>query len=348
MIAIGSLFSGIGGLELGLEAALSDAGIPARVAWQVELDPYCRAVLAKHWPGTDRSVVDVRMAGASLSRVDLLCGGPPCQDISGAGKQEGLSGERSGLLFEYLRIVRELRPRACVVENVHSGQWRSWLDAIRCGLEGAGYRVRAGGLRASDVGAPHRRARIFVVAYAHGAELREQPRGLIGSRGPGAAFARRCGEDVADTDGGRREGERFGGLFDREREAFGDHVDRCRSEVPGVAQGDPDVTRLEGRGEPESSGADECAARPPSTEGSDVEAGSSESGVGRDAYGLPDRVDLPSRWPAGRGETQHAWEPPRTIEGRQDARRQRLKANGNAVVPACAHLIGRKLVIPYL
>jgi DNA (cytosine-5)-methyltransferase 1 len=141
-ITIGSLFSGIGGLELGIEAAFAEAGIPARLVWQVEQDAYCRAVLAQHWPSADRSVTAVRAAGLRvLPRVDVLCGGPPCQDISGAGRQEGLSGARSGLLFEYLRIVRELRPRVCVIENVYGGSWRTWLDAIRCGLEGAGYTV---------------------------------------------------------------------------------------------------------------------------------------------------------------------------------------------------------------
>jgi DNA (cytosine-5)-methyltransferase 1 len=97
---IGSLFAGIGGLELGLERAGFG---PTR--WQVESDPYARAVLARHWPEADRSVIDVRKAGAAtLPPVDLLCGGFPCQDVSLAGKRKGLSGERSGLFYEFVRI----------------------------------------------------------------------------------------------------------------------------------------------------------------------------------------------------------------------------------------------------
>ena len=100
---IGSLFSGIGGLETGLERA----GL-GRVVWQVEQDTYCRQVLAKHWPDVAR-FDDVRSVGAGkLERVDLICGGFPCQDLSVAGSGEGLNGDRSGLWFEYARIIYTL------------------------------------------------------------------------------------------------------------------------------------------------------------------------------------------------------------------------------------------------
>ena len=93
---IGSLFSGIGGLELGLELA----GV-GHTVWQVECDPFCRQVLAKHWPKTER-FDDVRNVGKhNLKYVDVICGGFPCQDISYAGKGAGLAGKRSGLWYEY-------------------------------------------------------------------------------------------------------------------------------------------------------------------------------------------------------------------------------------------------------
>lgn len=156
---IGSLFSGIGGLELGLERA----GL-GPVAWQVEIDEKARAVLAKHWPDVDRSVTDVRSASAeSLRPVDLLCGGFPCQDVSGAGKGAGLAGARSGLWFEYHRVIAELRPTWVVVENVASGA-RKWLPHVRHGLRDVGYHSAAVALSAFDVGAPHLRRRVFVVA----------------------------------------------------------------------------------------------------------------------------------------------------------------------------------------
>lgn len=176
---IGSLFSGIGGLELGLEWA----GL-GPVAWQVELDPWCRGVLAMHWPSAARHA-DVRHAGAhNLEPVEVICGGFPCQDISVAGKNAGLAGARSGLWREYLRIVGELRPRIVVVENVRALVSRG-LDRVAADLDAAGYRVEARIIAAADVGAPHRRERLFVlgsrVADAHGERLRleqqREPRG---------------------------------------------------------------------------------------------------------------------------------------------------------------------------
>jgi site-specific DNA-cytosine methylase len=109
---VGSLFAGIGGFDLGFERA------GMHTAWQVELDPYCRAVLAKHFPDAER-FEDVREVGAhNLAPVDLICGGFPCQDLSVAGKGAGIDGERSGLWAEFARIIRELEPRYVVIENV--------------------------------------------------------------------------------------------------------------------------------------------------------------------------------------------------------------------------------------
>lgn len=199
MLTIGSLFSGIGGIELGLEWA----GL-GPVRWQVERDEFCRSVLAKHWPDVKR-YADVCTVGAELERVDLICGGFPCQDVSSAGKRAGLAGARSGLWYQFARIVGVVRPRFVVVENVASGATR-WTDAIVRDLAERGYASLPVPLSASDVGAPHKRARVFIVASdthrkgesafavdaevggapsshanAHGNGLREQPRGGIGS-----------------------------------------------------------------------------------------------------------------------------------------------------------------------
>ena len=98
---VGSVFSGIGLLELGIEW-----GLGAETVWQVEQDDAARSVLEKWWPEADRSVSDVRQASEkNLGRVDLLCGGFPCQDVSSAGKRRGLEGERSGLWYEFDRLV---------------------------------------------------------------------------------------------------------------------------------------------------------------------------------------------------------------------------------------------------
>lgn len=166
---IGSLFSGIGGLELGLEWS----GLGETV-WQVEIDPFCRSVLERHWPNA-RRFEDVTKVGAEdLEKVDLICGGFPCQDVSSAGKGEGLAGSRSGLWFEFARIVGELRPRWVVVENVASGAKR-WVDQVVAGLEQLDYQALPIPLSAQDVGAPYPRARIFVVAYTDRSSESTQP-----------------------------------------------------------------------------------------------------------------------------------------------------------------------------
>jgi DNA (cytosine-5)-methyltransferase 1 len=156
---IGSLFSGIGGLELGLEWS----GIGETV-WQVEQCPKLRNCLAHHWPDAER-FDDVRTVGKhNLEPVDLICGGFPCQDVSSAGKRVGLSGSRSGLWSEFARIVSELNPRWVVVENVASGATK-WVDAVRRDLEKRGYGSLPVPLSAADCGAWHERARVFLVAH---------------------------------------------------------------------------------------------------------------------------------------------------------------------------------------
>lgn len=159
---IGLVFSGVGGFELGLE--WSGLG---HTVWQVEQNEFCRRVLARHWPDTER-FVDVRKVGAAeLEPVDLICGGFPCTDISSAGKGAGLAGERSGLWFEYLRVIDELKPEWVVVENVASGAGK-WVDAVCAALVERGYETLPVPLSAADVGAPHLRRRIFIVAHSDG------------------------------------------------------------------------------------------------------------------------------------------------------------------------------------
>jgi len=158
---IGSLFSGIGGLELGLERATG-----GRTIWQVEKNEYARAVLAKHWPQAKR-YNDVGEVGAhNLQSVDILCGGFPCQDISFAGKGAGITGSRSGLWTEYARIIRELRPRYVVVENVPALLCRG-MGRVLADLAAFGYDAIWDCVPAAAVGAHHRRDRVFVVAYAN-------------------------------------------------------------------------------------------------------------------------------------------------------------------------------------
>ena len=197
---VGSLFAGIGGFDLGLERA------GFQVAWQVEIDPFCRAVLAKHWPHVAR-YNDVHFTSSALVEpVDLLCGGFPCQDLSIAGQQAGIDrGHRSGLWREFARLVGEFRPAFVVVENV-AHTWRKWVPRVRSDLGSRGYASLPLHLRASDFGAPHERARCFVVAaaHAHSAVLRDESRWCLGPRGTArasVALDARSARDAADADG---------------------------------------------------------------------------------------------------------------------------------------------------
>lgn len=160
MIRIGSLFSGIGGFELGLERAIPGA----ETIWQVEQNAFCQKVLAKHWPNA-KIYNDVKNITADkVEAVDILCGGFPCQDISLAGKGEGLHGKKSGLWWEMLRIISELRPRIVVLENVAAVLFRGGCEVVGS-LAEIGYCTEWTIISARDLGAPHLRRRWFAVAY---------------------------------------------------------------------------------------------------------------------------------------------------------------------------------------
>jgi len=157
-LTVGSLFAGIGGFDLGMERA------GMRVRWQVEIDPYCQRVLAKHWPHVQRYGDIQSVDWGTVEPVDVLCGGFPCQDISFAGKGAGLAGERSGLWFEYAKAIEALTPRYVVIENVAALRSRG-LDQILGSLAALGYDAEWHCIPASAVGAPHRRDRVWIIAY---------------------------------------------------------------------------------------------------------------------------------------------------------------------------------------
>lgn len=156
----GSLFTGIGGLDLGLDRA------GWRCCWQVELSTWCRGVLTKHWPDVPRwkDVRDVR--GSDLAAVDAIVGGFPCQDISQTGTGGGIDGARSGLWLEYRRLIGECRPSLVLIENVprllaaDRGGYRVIADLAALGYVGEWDVVSAAAL-----GAPHLRERVWIVAW---------------------------------------------------------------------------------------------------------------------------------------------------------------------------------------
>ena len=164
MTTFGSLFAGIGGFDLGFERA------GMKCSWQVEIDEYCRRVLARHWPDVPK-YKDVHNVGEhNLQAVDVICGGFPCQDVSLANtNRQGFDGERSSLWFEFSRIVCEIRPGWVVVENtpglLSSNDGRD-IAAILRQMAEMGYDAEWATIPAAAFGAPHLRERAFIVAYA--------------------------------------------------------------------------------------------------------------------------------------------------------------------------------------
>ena len=162
MLKVGSLFSGIGGLELGLKWAGMET------VWQVEKDPYALKVLQKHWPEVPKHDDIKRFNAADAAGVDLVCGGFPCQPHSLAGKRGASSDERD-LWGEMWRVIRDARPRWVVAENVPgllSSEAGRYLGRVFGDLAALGYDASWLVLPAAAVGAPHRRERVFIVAHA--------------------------------------------------------------------------------------------------------------------------------------------------------------------------------------
>jgi DNA (cytosine-5)-methyltransferase 1 len=310
VLTVGSLFAGIGGFDLGLERA------GMRTVWQVEREPFCRAVLERHFPHA-RRYDDVREVGShNLAPVDLICGGFPCQDLSWAGAGAGIGGERSGLWSEYARVVGELRPRYVVVENVAALLARG-MGVVLGDLAALGYDAEWDCVPASAVGAPHQRDRLWLVAYSDGGG--REPR--FADLHAGGPDAEGCCCDVADPDCVRRDrGAGELGSFWRTESPNGRGVGD--TEGDGRGQGWSGRPLAAGEGEPEPfrslQDVDRRAVQPWRVGGRAAQAGgaewwSAEPPVGRVAHGVPHRLD-------------------------------QLAALGNALVPQIAEWIGSRVV----
>jgi DNA (cytosine-5)-methyltransferase 1 len=295
-----SLFSGIGGLDLGLERA------GFTITGQVEIDPWCRKVLEKHWPEVPRHE-DVRTAAGwwgGRPAPDVVAGGFPCQPVSLAGK--GLAQADPRWLWPaFAGIIRDLRPRYVLVENVPGLLGRGMGDVLG-DLASLGYDASWDCLSAADFGAVHLRKRIWIVAYAVRGELRDEPGRRNGQDRPGASVA---GDDgaacvVADATGARR-APGPGGTSGQAR----DETWRPRPDGLGSALADtastrpPDGRTAQGR----------RSSAPRWVEPERLGWWAAEPGVGRVADGIPGRVD-------------------------------RLRGLGNAVVPQVAEHIGRMIM----
>lgn len=297
---IGSLFSGIGGLDL----AAQWAGF--ETAWFVEKEPFCQQVLAKHWPNTPihSDVFDCKC----LPHVDVIVGGFPCQPFSVAGKRQGSTDERF-LLPEMLRIIDEVQPYAVLFENVpgfpslnHGAEFKQLLGA----LAEMGFDAEWGHLRASDFGAPHQRERWFCVAYT--------VRNGNGDSGNGGT----CSNQKQHGEPPKREwlNKQFGTIGNGQvvgnASSLRCEFDRTQSGIAGECEDKGRLLEFTGTGNRQS-----------------------ESRLGRDVDGLPAGMDFVG-WPARPNEPQYAYEPPRVSPSAPN-RTARLKALGNAVVPQAAY-----------
>ena len=304
MYTIGSLFSGIGGIDL----AAQWAGF--ETAWFVEKEPYCQKVLARHWP--DVPIHCDIFDAHDLPHVDVIAGGFPCQPFSVAGQRRGRDDERF-LLPEMLRIVSEVQPYVVLFENVpgfpslnDGAEFKHLLQA----LADMGFDAEWGHLRASDVGAPHRRERWFCVAYSTGKRLPA----AIGKNGFAVQHFGRDG-------------------FDERSQASQLVNTSSKRNRAGTAEQARDAHHNEERHDSQvEHGRD-------AIEFGIVGAsnGSAQSRLGRNADGVSCGMDA-HRWPARPGEAQHDYEPPR-ITGEKSNRAARLKALGNAVVPQVVYPI---------
>jgi DNA (cytosine-5)-methyltransferase 1 len=308
---IWSLFSGIGGLELGLEwAGLGETSL------QCEIEKFPLEILEKHWPDAVR-INDVR----KIKKADLpgspniICGGFPCQPHSLAGKRKGASDDRH-LWPEFARIIDEYRPDWVVAENVPGIRSNGALLEVLTDLADVGYDAEWIRLSAAAVGAPHLRERIFIVAYPGSAgrsEIASSPFGNEKANGrgpqenhvfdghaqgdPGRHYPGSSAHDSDSHESGRStDGEPHSGS-EETRRASGDHSDGLRAPLA-----DASGEGLQGRVFTET--ARTALPIPPRET-----QWSTEPDVGRVAHGIPRRVD-------------------------------RLKALGNAVVPECAYFVG--------
>ncbi len=201
-LRLGSLCTGYGGLEMAVDAVLD-----TETVWYSELDPYAARVCAARFPGVPNVGDITAVAWEQVEPVDVLTAGYPCQPFSIAGKRRGVNDERH--LWPHIAdAVRVLRPRFCFLENV-AAHLRVGLDAVLADLAGMGFDAEWGVLPASDVGAPHGRARLFCVAADASGDA-----GWLSDGDGGVA---------ADPDGSGLEGRRRAGVDGADERAVGPH-----------------------------------------------------------------------------------------------------------------------------
>lgn len=292
-LTVGSLFAGIGGIDLGLQRA------GHRIVWHSEIDKFATRVLEKHFPGVPNLGDVTKIKWRHVPYVDIIAGGYPCQPFSTAGKRKGAKDARH-LWPYFLDAIRTLRPRYALLENVRGHLTLGFGDVL-ADLAACGYSAEWQVIPASSVGAPHRRDRLFVVAYPD--RERSHPQEIY------AAETRES--SLSDSSGRSREmadAEVFGG-YERKHRADSETTSGRRT-VQGETRrssstmADSDNSR---HIHPEIAQESDTRRRGPVFR---TLVWKTEPDVGRVAHGIPARVD-------------------------------RLRGLGNAVVPQVAEWVGR-------
>lgn len=188
------LFSGIGGFSLGLERAGMET-----VAF-CEQDKHCQKVLKKHWPEIPIFEDVKTLKAKNLNEpIDVICGGFPCQDVSIAGQKKGFKDDlekrtRSGLWEEFARIIKEVKPRYAIIENVANLR-NLGLNQVIKDLWKIGYACEWHIISARSIGAPHLRERIWIIAYPNSDTIWEQSRRGIRKKGQNEVLIRNTGKN---------------------------------------------------------------------------------------------------------------------------------------------------------
>lgn len=220
---VGSLFAGIGGFDLGMERA------GFTIAWQVENDPYCQRVLAKHWPNAKRYGDITTIDWGAVEPVDVICGGFPCQDISIAGKGAGLAGARSGLWREYAKAIQVLKPAWVIIENVPALRFRG-LEQVLQDLSTSGYDAEWDYLP-TGILYGHKRERFLCVAYPAGKGLERRiftsSTWQIFRESPGHAGVLPTSRSLRKSDGLPHRVDRMRGLGNAVVPQIVEHIGRC-------------------------------------------------------------------------------------------------------------------------
>ena len=352
-----SLCSGIGGLDIGFHRGMRSVGRVPRTIGMVERETFCTAVLANQMQKGNLDEAPIWLGDLGdlptrcLPRVDWIIGGYPCQPFAHCGKRLGEKDPRH-LWPTILELIGTVRPRGVFFENV-AGHMSLGLDQVLQDLEGCGFSSAFGLFTAAEVGAPHRRERVFILGLADGdgdtresgesrrasGKVRGESEGLRGRQGEGKARQEPwgCGEALADTDG-----RRLKSISSRHN---GDGSDARRHDTDGCHSSMADTEDAErwiGNGE-EKAGTRESQerGRRSSVRGSELADSHSPRLEGRRPQ--PER---PHQWPARPGCPQRPHEPPRCVVSRLDRRTNgvpveldridRLRALGNSVVPQCA------------